>query len=250
MRGNAYTFLFMALVCVACALVVSGAASLLKETQARAERIDGYKNVLMAAGLVKRGQAISADDIEKMYKERIGGRMIDAKGNVVGETANNMRAEDVHKQDKILPGTPGYVKEEDRKYPLYVVKNGEVVEAYVMPVWGQGLWSALYGYLSIAADGKTIKNLVFYKEGETPGLGKRITEPWFQEQFEGKQYLGEDGKVTFTVGRPSQTKNENPNAVNGISGATITSRGVGSLVVRMMNRYQPYFEKVAKAGKG
>lgn len=250
MRGNAYTFTFMAVVCVGCALLVAGTASLLKETQDRAERIDGYKNVLLASGLVKRGQAITPDEVEKMYKDRIGGLMVGGDGKVVGDSANNMRAEDVHKQDKVLPGVPGYVKDEDRQYPLYVVKDGDKVQAYVIPVWGQGLWSALYGYLSLDADGKTIKNLVFYKEGETPGLGKRITEPWFQEQFEGKQYLGPDGKVTFTVGRPSQTKNENPNAVNGISGSTITSRGVGNMIVKMMNRYAPYFEKVAKEGKG
>ena len=230
----------MTIVCIGCALVVSGAAGLLKEQQQFAEKIDTYKNVLIAAGLVRRGEAKPPKDIEKMYTEGIVGLLIDVNGNVAAESTDQT-PESVHKQDKILAGTPGYIEPAKRTYPLYTIKKDGKPDGYIVPVYGQGLWSALYGYLALEADGKTIRNLVFYKEGETPGLGKEITKSWFQDQFQKKTFI-ENDQITFTVGRPGKVPDE-PTHVAGISGATITGRGVQKMMVDKMKLYQPYFEK-------
>lgn len=245
MRGNTYTFVFITVVCIACALVVAGTASALKEQQEFAERIDTYKNVLVAAGLIQRGQSISAAEVEKIYKESISGVLIDPQGAVVANETN-LTPEGVLKQDKILKGTPGYVEPEKRSFPLYTSTKQGKLDAYIVPVYGKGLWSDLFGYLALEADGKTIRSLVFYKEGETPGLGKEITKPWFQEQFNKKTYLSDSSDITFTVGRPGPTP-PNPHEVSGISGATITGRGVQKMMVDMMTRYRPYFEKAVWA---
>lgn len=241
MRGNTYTFVFITIVCVGCALIVAGAAAALKSQQQFAERIDTYKNVLLAAGLIERGQNVSSAEIEKLYVDGISGVLISPAGEIVANETK-LTPEDVLKVSKILPGTPGYIKPEDRTYPLYESKKDGKVDAYIVPVYGKGLWSDLFGYLSLESDGKTIRHLVFYKEGETPGLGKEITKPWFQDQFQKKTYLGNEGDVTFTVGRPGPTP-EDPTAVSGISGSTITSRAVQKLMVDMLNRYKPFFEK-------
>lgn len=241
MRGNTYTFVFMTVICIACALLVAGTATLLKPMQQYAEKIDTYKNVLRAAGLIERGKSVAPAEVEKIYAESIKGVLIDREGNVKADSTN-LTPEDVYKQSKVLKGTPGYVPIEERTYPLYTSVKNEKLEAYIVPVYGQGLWSTLYGYLSLEPDGKTIRSLVFYKEGETPGLGKEITKDWFQDQFKGKTYI-EDEKIAFTVGKPKEDTSSDPTKVAGISGATITGRGVEHLVKDMMQLYRPYFEK-------
>ncbi|MBY0585540.1 NADH:ubiquinone reductase (Na(+)-transporting) subunit C [bacterium] len=242
MRGNTYTFFFITLVCIGCALIVAGAASALKSQQEFAERIDTYKNVLLAGGLIERGASISPQEVEKLYQEGIAGILVNVQGEVTSKETN-LTPEAVLKQDKVLKGTPGYIEKEKREYPLYTVSKEGKIDAFIVPVYGKGLWSDLFGYLSLEADGKTIRNLVFYKEGETPGLGKEITKPWFQDQFVKKSYLNEANDITFTVGRPSSTPYPNATEVGGISGATITGRGVQKMIVDMMNLYRPYFEK-------
>lgn len=241
MRSNTYTFGFITVVCVGCALLVSGTATMLRSQQEYAAKIDTYKNVLLAAGTIKRGEPVSSADIEKLYHEKISGMLIDHEGEVVADHTDET-PEDMLKITRVLPGTPGYVPPDKRTIPLYVAKVDGKLDAYIVPVYGKGLWSDLFGYLALEPDGKTIRNLVFYKEGETPGLGKEITKPWFQDQFKGKTYLehGTD-TVMFVVGRPGPK--EEPNEVGGISGATITSRGVQNMVIDMMKLYEPYFEK-------
>jgi Na+-transporting NADH:ubiquinone oxidoreductase subunit C len=240
MRGNTYTFVFITIVCVACALVVAGTASALKSQQEYAERIDTYKNVIYAGGLIDRGQSVSPADVEKLYSEGISGILVDTTGQQVADSTN-MTPEAILKQDKVLPGTPGYVEKDNRTYPLYIVKRNGEVDAYIVPSYGKGLWSDLFGYLSLEKDGKTIRRLVFYKEGETPGLGKEITKPWFQDQFHEKTYLTDAGEVSFVIGRPGPKTSKTE--VGGISGSTITGRGVQKMVIDMMTRYKPYFEK-------
>lgn len=242
MRGNTYTFLFITIVCVVCSLIVAGAATALKEQQEFSERIDNYKNVLLAAGLIERGKSIPPAEVEKLYNEGIKGMMVDVKGEVVANETK-LTPEAVLKQDKILKGTPGYIEKDKRTYPLYSVTKDGKLDAYIVPVYGKGLWSDLFGYLSLEADGKTIRHLVFYKEAETPGLGKEITKPWFQDQFVKKTFLNETKEITFTVGRPSRTPYPSPTEVGGISGATITGRGVQKMIIDMMSLYRPYFEK-------
>jgi Na+-transporting NADH:ubiquinone oxidoreductase subunit C len=240
MRGNAYTFGFMAVVCVGCALVVSTAATILRPYQLYAERIDNYKNVLLAAGLIDRNASLSNKEIEQAYDQAVAGKLVDAKGAVVAEETS-LTPEDVHRVAKIPPGVPGYVPPERRTYPIYTVQRDGALDGYIVPVYGQGLWSTMYGYLALESDGRTIRNLVFYKEGETPGLGKEITKEWFQSQFQNKRFMGPDGTITFTVGRPG-LESTDPTVVGGISGATITGRGVQNMIVDMMTLYRPYFE--------
>lgn len=241
MRGNAYTFGFITVVCVGCALLVAGTASALRKQQEFAVKIDTYKNVLISAEIIERGKSLPATEIEKLYHERVAGMLVTRTGDVEAD-ATDLTPDDVLKQDKVLKGTPGYVEPEKRTYPLYTSSKDGKIDAYIVPVHGKGLWSDLLGYLSLESDGKTMRNIVFYKEGETPGLGKEITKPWFQEQFKGKTYLAADQAITFDVGRPGPTP-EDPHQVSGISGSTITSRGVEKMILDMMALYKPYFEK-------
>ena len=113
---------------------------------------------------------------------------------------------------------------------FFVKRPGEdEIRQVVLPVYGKGLWSTLYGYLALRNDLDTIQGLTFYEHGETPGLGGEVDNPDWKRQWVGKETLQRGGRA----GRPrlqGAGAPGSPYSVDGLSGATITSRGVTSLV--------------------
>lgn len=213
--STSYTLLFAAAVCVVCSLVVSSAATLLKERQDRNVLIDKQKNILGAVGLA----ASSSEEVSSLYASRI----------------------------KELEVT-------DAKLPLYERVEDGVPVAYAFPISGKGLWSTLYGYLALEPDGNTVKGITFYKHGETPGLGAEIETPWFQENFIGKRILAADGSlasITVVKGKVAELipPDQQAHYVDGISGATMTSKGVTQLVRAGLERYEPFLKSIRKEKK-
>jgi Na+-transporting NADH:ubiquinone oxidoreductase subunit C len=115
--------------------------------------------------------------------------------------------------------------------PVYVVLDGGEPQQYILPVRGKGLWSTLYGYLSVEPDGETVAGLRFYEHAETPGLGDQIEkEPWLS-QWPGKKIYDEQGDPQIKVVRGSvQPGPDEIHQVDGLSGATLTANGVTYLV--------------------
>lgn len=97
------------------------------------------------------------------------------------------------------------------------MKNGAVA-GYALPISGKGFWAPIKGIVGIAPDKQTITGIAFYQQSETPGLGARITEPFFRDQFQGKQLQ--------TTGQPIQMRSPgaelSAGQVHAISGATQT----------------------------
>jgi Na+-transporting NADH:ubiquinone oxidoreductase subunit C len=98
------------------------------------------------------------------------------------------------------------------------------VTGYAFPVGGKGFWGGMRGLLALAADLDTVKGLVFTEHNDTPGLGARVDEQWFRDQFKGIRLSEGQAKGRFiTVGRgDAQAKNR----VEAITGATMTSTAV------------------------
>ena len=97
----------------------------------------------------------------------------------------------------------------------------------IMPIEGKGLWSTLYGFLSLDADMNTVRGITFYKHGETPGLGGEVDNPNWKALWNERQAFDADGSVEISVikGRAGPAS-EDPHRVDGLSGATLTSKGV------------------------
>jgi Na+-transporting NADH:ubiquinone oxidoreductase subunit C len=128
----------------------------------------------------------------------------------------------------------GDIKVRARYMPVYLVKaNGQVSEV-VLPFYGQGLWSTMYGYLAVDADGSTIKGVKYYSQGETAGLGAEVTNPAYTGKWIAKK-LYENGEYKFKVTKGADKTS--PYQVDAISGATLTSDGVN-------NSVKYWFEKV------
>ena len=115
------------------------------------------------------------------------------------------------------------------KTEVYVANlNGAT--KYILPLSGKGLWGGIGGYLALDEDKNTIYGVNFNHESETPGLGAKIVELPFREQFEGKHIRNAEGNVVSVAVLKQGNKAEGQEQVDAISGATITSSGVSTML--------------------
>jgi Na+-transporting NADH:ubiquinone oxidoreductase subunit C len=129
-----------------------------------------------------------------------------------------------------------------------MVENDQGIETMILPIHGYGLWSTLYGFIALEGDLKTVVGLGFYQHAETPGLGGEVDNPNWRQQWTGKVVYDEDGEVAVQVLKGS-VDSSNPNAehqVDGLAGATLTSRGVEALVRFWLgeNGFGPFLENI------
>ena len=96
---------------------------------------------------------------------------------------------------------------------------------YVFPVGGAGFWGPIAGYVAIDEWLDKILGITFVRHSETPGLGARITEQSFREQFVGKRIVPPEGSDT-PIRLVQGGKPKGPNDIDAITGATGTSTGV------------------------
>ena len=122
------------------------------------------------------------------------------------------------------------------------VANVDGAVKYVLPVKGRGLWGGLWGYISIDEDKQHVFGTYFDHESETAGLGARIKERWFQEQFNGRPIFADNPQqVALTVMKAGAAKTETE--VDGVTGATLTSKGVAGMVTEGLQQYIEFLNK-------
>ena len=136
----------------------------------------------------------------------------------------------------------------DRKLPFFKYKAGGKTY-YIMSVRGKGLWDEIWGNIAVESDLNTIAGASFDHRGETPGLGAEIKDAAsFPAAFIGKTLYDKDGGYA-PVGVAKGKARPGSNAVDGISGATITGDGVGDMINVWLKFYEPYLEKLKAEGK-
>lgn len=234
-HSNTYTFIFALIVCMVCSFTLSLVSEGLREKKEFNVQLDIKKNILKAVGL-RDPLPVKADNdtIFSIYNDKVQELVIDESGDIV--------------EGKL----PEDIQEGETLYSLYIYKENEEVLAYAFPIVGKGLWSTLYGYFALEPDGITVRGITFYKHGETPGLGAEIEKDWFQNNFKGKKVWDiKESQLTPTVvikGKVSD-KYQGDQAqyyVDGISGATMTSKGVTEMLDRWLRAYEPFFAKIRK----
>ncbi|TWT98100.1 Na(+)-translocating NADH-quinone reductase subunit C [Botrimarina colliarenosi] len=229
-------FLVAAVLCIVCSVLVAGAAVILKPAQEANKLVFKQKNALMAAGLVE-GDA-SPDAVKKVFADSVEKQLVDiSTGEVV--TADDVKfkiddydpsqaAKDPKLGEPVSPpaALPGIQKREPYTFVYEITKDGKP-DGFIFPIYGKGLWSTLRGYLAIEADGQTVRGITFYEHAETPGLGGEVDNPGWKALWDDKKVYGEDGKVELGV---VKGQGSDEYSVDGLSGATITSRGVDNMV--------------------
>ena len=240
-----------------CSVVVSLAAVGLKPVQLNNKTLDMRINILRLLNLYQAQS--TADDINQLFAriephivDLNTGRFvkdIDANSYDLAKVANDPElSRPLNRQEDIarIQRRPNYMR-------IYLLKDQQGrLDKMIMPVYGYGLWSTLYGYLALKSDGQTIDGLRFYEHKETPGLGGEIDNPNWLALWHNKQLYDKQGqlRISVTRGRADRQTADFAYTVDGISGATLTSRGVSELVRFWFgpNGYQNFLHELKLAG--
>jgi Na+-transporting NADH:ubiquinone oxidoreductase subunit C len=228
------TFKVAFVLCVLCSLVVSAAAVLMRPMQEKNKLAYQRVNILKAAGLYEEGKPV-----DEQFKA-IETTLIDlATGLPVEKSVVDPATYDPRKaagsatlSTEIDPALDAAGIKHREKYAfVYTLKNGDQLEKVILPIYGKGLWSTMYGYIALEKDLRTVAGITFYQHGETPGLGGEIENAKWQASWIGKDAFVEEGdslvpaikvvKGGVVAGSPNVI-----HSVDGLSGASITSAGV------------------------
>ncbi|MCE9686326.1 Na(+)-translocating NADH-quinone reductase subunit C [Shewanella sp. AS16] len=221
--------------CLICSIFVSGAAVMLKPTQAENKLLDKQKYILQAANLVNLKEApLSKSQIQDTYGKYIQAKVIDLKSGefvdgIDGNTFDQEKAARDLKSSFVPENDIASVRRVANNAVVYLVHDDQgVVKTVILPIKGYGLWSTMFAFLALDPDMNTIQNLIYYDftgSGETPGLGGEVQNPKWIAKWEGKKLFDEQGNLAIKV-----TKNpavaSTQYGVDALSGATLTSKGV------------------------
>ena len=222
--------MFAVIMVVVVAAVLAFAATSLQPTQQENIRKEKMQNILSTVGITT-----DRDGAKELYDQYIVEEVAIREDGSVDESIDAFKV-DLAKELKKDVG--------EQVFPLYVAEV-EGSKYYIVPLRGNGLWNAIFGYISLKDDINTIKGATFDHLGETPGLGAEITKQWFREKFEDEKIFDENGDLVgvSVVKGNIDVSDKDDNKVDAISGATITGDGVSDMISERLKRYLPYFEQ-------
>ena len=249
MFTNKYIFTYAAVMVTVVAVILSSAATLLQPMQDRNEKIEKMSGILQSAEMKPSEKAEGTGAYNDYIVEEW---VINTDGEIIskykdGELAKgDFRAFDIkledelHKLDLKKKG-----KDVEPHFPIYVAeKDGN--RMYIIPMRGKGLWGPVWGNIALKNDFRTVAGATFGHKSETPGLGAEIANKPFQDQFIGKTIFNEDYEFTSIEVVKGGVDNSNVNpkhGVDAISGGTITSNGVDSMLQEVLSVYKPFVKK-------
>jgi len=129
---------------------------------------------------------------------------------------------------------------------IFLVKDDSELKRMVLPIYGQGMWSKLYGFIALESDLNTIADVTFYEQAETAGIGDQILNPDWHALWRGRRLYDDAGTVRFDISHV-RVNPSSPNDrfhVDAISGATVTTDAVSNMVNYWFgpHGYGPFFE--------
>ncbi|CAI8834486.1 MULTISPECIES: Na(+)-translocating NADH-quinone reductase subunit C [Methylococcus] len=258
--------------CLVGAVLVSGSAVALKPLQESNKSRDEKVNILEVAGLLVDGTGIDEafKNIEPKIVELASGDYSDA---VDPKTYDQRKAAKDPALSEAIPPEDDIagIKRKPKYAKVYLVKENGQLKSVILPVSGYGLWSTMYGFMALEADGETVIGLNLYDQAETPGLGGEVVNPKWKALWKGKKVynysktavhesnLSEKGQTVeigevalgLVKGGVDPSKPGAEFQVDALAGATLTSRGVSNLIRYWMGKdgFGPYLAKV-RAGRG
>lgn len=200
--GKFQVVLFAMLVSIICSCLITAAAVGLKDRQLANMALDKRINILKAANLIGEKKP-PKEKINQLYDIHIQETRVDQEGLV---------------QESHQPGA----------LILYLINENDTINGYILPITTKGLWGKIQGYLAFETDGQTVAGFSVFSHSETPGLGGEIESAWFRKNFKGKKIVNANNQfvsVGIAKGKVSNlAEKDQPNYVDGISGATLTGK--------------------------
>lgn len=234
--SNGYTIIFAIVMVVVVGSLLAFFANATKEMRVTNDKVKTQIDILSSMG-VEATRSNATDMFAQYIKKQYVVEGTEATENSEAYLIDVKKEQDAAKEGKT------------QKLPLFVgEKDGKTI--YIVPVRGNGLWDAIWGYVALNDDLKSINGVYFDHKGETPGLGANITESFFKDDFKGEMIFDQEGnyksvEISKSNGDPNN-EDKTDNQVDAISGATITGNGVAAMLKKGIGLYLPYFETLKK----
>ncbi len=209
----------------------------LKPIQKIQVEIDTKKKIL---GAVMDISSLTPEEILNLYSEKMTSKVLNINGEeFVFNDGTKLIAEEINIQKNFK------LNKNDRKYPVFMFSdNGSIVDYYIFPMFGNGLWDWISGFVALDNSLNQIVGVAFDHKSETPGLGARITSAEIQDRYKGKKIFDLDGSLVSVTMLKKETNNVLDNhKIDGMSGATITANGVNDMLKNYFECYLPFINK-------
>jgi Na+-transporting NADH:ubiquinone oxidoreductase subunit C len=242
------------ILCLVCSIVVSSAAVLLKPQQETNQALDRKKNILVAADLIAAGAAaaeVSPARVDELFDRFVEAKVVDMQTGEYSDAVDPVSydARKAARDPALSRAVPAEqdiasIKRQANYATVYLINDESgKLKTIVLPVKGYGLWSTLYGFLALAPDTKTVVGLKFYEHAETPGLGGEVDNPDWLAQWSGKIVYDDQWQPDIKVVKGQAS---GASEVDGLSGATLTSRGVMNLLQYWLSEqgFGPYLARL------
>ena len=212
-----------------------------KPFQEKNEAVKKKMDILKAILPEKEADKVTRKNATAMFDELV--RLEDAVVlNFKGEVKEDIKGDDILDIDIKKEFRDKTLKDEDKSFPLFISTDAEGKKSYVIPVVGKGLWGPVWGTICLDDDMRSIKGATFDHKTETPGLGAEIKQGFFIDRWIGEKITDDEGNpVKFEIVKDNSGAKE-PVKIDGITGGTITSKGVEEMVNRGLKPYIEYFK--------
>ena len=229
-QSNIYTTIYIIVLVLIVGTALAATSLALRDKQQANANADKMRQILASVNITA-----PAGDVVATFDRCITDRFVinSAGDKIEGNAFDTNVAEQVKLPDS------------ERKLPVFVCTTETDGTKYILPAYGAGLWGPIWGYISIDSDGSTVYGAYFAHQGETPGLGAEIEKPAFSDQFIGKRLLIDGEFHSIAVVKNGQAPANGEDYVNGISGGTITSKGVNDMLANCLTPYKSFLESLS-----
>lgn len=230
-QSNIYTLVYIIVLVVLVGAALAFTSISLKDRQQANADADKMRQILASVNIHPAADSVIADYrrfITDSYTVDAAGERLDGTDAFAVNVAQEIKLPDA-----------------ERSLPVYVCRLSDGALKYILPLYGAGLWGPIWGYVSVDSDGSTIYGAYFAHQGETPGLGAEIEKPAFSGQFSGKHLFKNGEFLPVTVVKAGQLPQGNEDYVDGVSGGTITSKGVAAMLDNCLQPYAQFLNSIA-----
>ena len=228
-QSNTYTTIYIIVLVLLVGTALAATSLALRDKQQANADADKMRQILAAALITP-----DPSQVIEQYDKHVKPIVVNAKGQEIeGDAFRINVAEEVKKPA------------DERQLPVFVctLDNGET--KYILPAYGAGLWGPIWGYIALDSNGSTIYGAYFAHQGETPGLGAEIEKPKFTDEFKGLNLFKNGQFMPIAVVKAGQKPQGGEDYVDGVSGGTITSKGVGAMLDNCLTPYKSYLESLS-----
>lgn len=226
-QSNLYTIIYIVVLVIVVGAALAFTSISLKPRQLANADADKMRQILASVNI----EPSKTDIIADYDRYIVDAFIVDSEGRRVDSDVKAFDV-DVALQSKL--------DADRRQLPVYECKLADGAVKYILPMYGAGLWGPIWGYISVDADGKSIYSAYFAHQGETPGLGAEIEKAAFSSRFEGKMLIKDGDFMPVEVVKAGMAPTGGNDYVDGVSGGTITSKGVSSMIDNCISPYSAF----------